>query len=136
MAPSFEHLVTSGWPELMLITRFEHRGARVEKRGKMSKINLWNFCGNDENFVEKRFYFRMILNFCYILTQILAIFHIFHIFFRRNVEDFVELLFNDFNYLRVVFMISTFSTAFQKYFQNFYIYIYLYLIKWKGISYE
>jgi len=52
------------------------------------------------------------------------------------VEDFVELLFNDFNYLKVVFMISTFSTAFQKYFQNFYIYIYLYLIKWKGISYE
>ena len=107
MAPSFEHLVTSGWPELMLITRFEHRGARVEKRGKMSKINLWKFCGNHGNFVENRFYFRMILNFCYILTQILTIFHIFHIFFRRNVEDFVELLFNDFNYLRVVFMISS-----------------------------
>ena len=136
MAPSFEHLVTSGWLELMLITRFEQLEARVEKRGKMSKINLWNFCGNHENFVEKGFYFRMILNFRPKSASECAIFHIFHIFFRRNVEDFVENKFNDFNALRVVFLISTFSTAFQKYFQNFYIYIYLYLIEWKGISYE
>jgi hypothetical protein len=126
MAPSFEHLVTSGWPELMLITRFEQLGARVEKRGKMSKINLWNFCGNDENFVENRFYFRMILNFCYILTQFQLLkgcFYDFHIF--HSVSE----IFSEFLYLYIFI-------SFQKYFQNFYIYIYLYLIKWKGISYE